>query len=59
MPLEVCVRSRVLLWNENSIAGLKDHSYNLSQKGHKSKKTILKKFRESQPYKACCDESVD
>jgi len=49
----------VLLWNENSIAGLKDHSYNLSQKGHKSKKTILKKFRESQPYKACCDESVD
>ena len=59
MPLEVCVRSRVLLWNENSIAGLKDHSYNLSQKGHKSKKTILKKFRENQQNEACCDESVD
>lgn len=55
----VCVRSRVLLWNENSIACLKDHTYNLSQKGHKSKKTILKNVRESQPNKACCDESVD
>jgi hypothetical protein len=40
------VKSRVLLWNENSIACLKDHTYNLSQKGYKSKKTVSQEMLE-------------
>jgi len=37
------VRSRVLLWNENSIACLKYCTCNLSQMDRNIKKTILKK----------------
>jgi len=49
----------VPLWNENSITCLEYRTYCLSQKGPKSKKTILKDVRERRPTKAFCDESVD